>query len=197
MFLRISQVAKLAGVSNSAIRRWEKEKVLEADFRTPGKHRRYSYKKILRFLGLAKEESQETKVFIYGRVSSSRQKEDLERQLQGLKDYALENDWKISQVYKDIGSGLNDQRKGLVKLINDLPKKQPKYVLCTYKDRIARFGTNLLEEFCGIYDTKIKQINIKDQNEQEELVNSIVAILTSFSGKLYRQRRGKMTSKNK
>ena len=197
MFLRIGQVAKLTGVSNSSIRRWETEKVLEPDFRTPGKHRRYSYKKILRFLGLNKEESQEIKVFIYGRVSSSRQKEDLKRQIAGLKDYAQENNWKISQVYKDIGSGLNDQRKGLLKLITDLPKKQPKYVLCTYKDRIARFGTNLLEEFCGIYDTKIKQIKIKEQNEQEELVNSIIAILTSFSGKLYRQRRGKMTTTSK
>jgi predicted site-specific integrase-resolvase len=111
-----------------------------------------------------------------------------------LKDYALENDWKISQVYKDIGSGLNDQRKGLLKLITDLPKKQPTFVLCTYKDQIARFGTNLLEEFCGIYDTKIKEIKVKEQNEQEELVNSIIAILTSFSGKLYRQRRGKINS---
>ncbi|MCG3218880.1 MAG: recombinase family protein [Candidatus Heimdallarchaeota archaeon] len=100
--------------------------------------------------------------------------------MQGLKDYAQENDWKISQIYKDIGSGLNDQRKGLLKLIKDLPKKQPNYVLCTYKDRIARFGTNLLEEFCGIYDAKIKEIRIKDQNEQEELVNSIIAILTSL-----------------
>jgi DNA-binding transcriptional MerR regulator len=55
MFFRIGQVAKLAGISNSSIRRWEKEKILEADFRTPGKHRRYNYKKILRFFGLTKK----------------------------------------------------------------------------------------------------------------------------------------------
>ena len=67
-------------------------------------------------------------------------------------------------------------------------------MICTYKDRLARFGTNLLEEFCKIYDTKLKEIKIKEASEQEELVSSIIAIMTSFSGKLYRQRREKITS---
>jgi putative resolvase len=195
MHLRISQVAKLAGVSASSLRRWDKKGELKPDYKTPGGHRRYNYKKILKFLGLIKEVNKETKVVIYGRVSSSRQKEDLERQIQGLKNYAQEKKWKISKVYKDIGSGLNDQRKGLLKLIADLPKKQPNYIICSYRDRIARFGTNLLEEFCKIYDTKLKEIRIKEANEQEELVSSIIAIMTSFSGKLYRQRRGKVQSK--
>ena len=131
-----------------------------------------------------KEVNKETKAVIYGRVSSSRQKEDLERQIQSLKDYAKKMKWKISKIYKDIGSGLNDQRKGLLKLITDLPKKQPNYVLCTYKDRIARFGTNLLEEFCKIYDTKIKEIKIKKANEQEEAVYKNLAG-ANFSKKVY------------
>ena len=188
MYISIGHVAKLAGVSKSSIRRWEADNYLLPDYRTRGNPRRYLYTRILEFLGLKKRREQ-TEVFIYGRVSSSRQKEDLK--IQDLKDHVANNNWSLSGVYKDIGSGLNDNRKGLLKLIRDIPKKMPDYVLCSYKDRVARFGTRLLEEFCDIYNVKLVETRILESSEEEKLAHSIIAILTSFSGKLYRSRRGK------
>ena len=142
-------------------------------------------------LGLSKDNS-EKEVFIYARVSSARQKEDLKRQISSLENHAKSRNWRITGVYKDIASGLNDGRKDLLKLISDLPTKLPDYVLCTYRDRIARFGTRLLEQFCSIYDAQLLETQIKDITEEEKLAHSIIAILTSFSGKLYRSRRGRI-----
>ncbi len=190
MFISIGQVSRLAGVSKSTLRRWDE--YLVADYRTKGNHRRYMYKKIMNFLGLGKDKSEE-EVFIYARVSSGRQKEDLKRQIDSLENHAKSRNWKITGIYKDIASGLNDGRKDLLKMISDIPTKLPDYILCTYRDRIARFGTRLLEQFCNIYDVQLLETQIKDITEEERLAHSIIAILTSFSGKLYRSRRGRIT----
>ncbi len=149
MFISIGQVSRLVGVSKSTLRRWERDKYLIADYRTKGNHRRYLYKTIMNFLGLSRDKT-EKEVVIYARVSSGRQKEDLKRQIESLENYARERNWRITGVYKDIASGLNDGRKDLLRMISDLPTKLPDYVLCTYRDRIARFGTRLLEQFCNI-----------------------------------------------
>ena len=191
MFISIGQVSKLAGVSKSTLRRWERDEYLLPDYRTRGNHRRYRYNKILKFLGLIKDKS-EREVFIYGRVSASKQREDLKRQIEGLENYARDKNLKISGIYKDIASGLNDGRRDLLKMITDIPVKLPDLILCTYKDRIARFGTRLLEQFCSVYDVELVETQIKDITEEEKLAHSIIAILTSFSGKLYRSRRGRI-----
>ena len=83
MFISIGQVSKLAGVSKSTLRRWERDEYLLPDYRTRGNHRRYRYNKILKFLGLFKDKS-EREIFIYGRVSASKQRDDLKRQIEGL-----------------------------------------------------------------------------------------------------------------
>lgn len=90
MFISIGKISKLAGVSKSTLRRWEKDNYLVADYRTKGKHWRYKYNKILKFLGLAKVKSQK-EVFIYSRVSAIKQKDDLKRQIESLKDHAYNN----------------------------------------------------------------------------------------------------------
>jgi len=85
----------------------------------------------------------------------------------------------------------------LLKLVKNLPTLDIKYVLCTYRDRMARFGNLLLDEFCNIFDVEILEVQSKVETDEESLVQSIIAILYSFSGKLYRSRRGKtIMSKN-
>ena len=157
---------------------------------TEPKVKRYNYNKIVQFLGIVKKEK-ETKVAIYGRVSSGKQREDLSRQIDILKKYASDNNWKVYRVYSDIGSGLNDNRKNLLKLVSDLATSGIKYIICTYRDRMARFGNLLLDEFCKIFDIEIIEVQSKIESNEESLVQSIIAILYSFSGKLYRSRRGK------
>ena len=87
---------------------------------------------------------------------------------------------------------MNDGRRDLLRLISDIPIKLPDYVICTYKDRVARFGTRLYEQFCSIYEVKLVETQIKEISEEEKLTHSIIAILTSFSDKLYRSRRGRI-----
>lgn len=190
MYISIGKLARLAGVSISTLRRWDDDNYLKSDYRTRGNHRRYNYKSILQFLGIVKEEN-EINVVIYARVSSSKQKEDLKRQIKLLEDHADKKGWNIIRIYSDIGSGLNDTRKNLLKLVKDIPTSPIKYVLCTYRDRLARFGKSLLDEFCKIYDIEILEVQSRVETEEEGLVQSVIAILYSFSGKLYRSRRGK------
>ena len=109
-----------------------------------------------------------------------------------LERFAVKKGWIITRIYSDIDSGLNDNRKNLLKLVKDLPTSGIKYVLCTYRDRMARFGNLLLDEFCKIFDTEIIEVQSKIESDEESLVQSIIAILYSFSGKLYRSRRGKV-----
>jgi len=170
MFISIGQVSKLAGVSISTLRRWDCENYLNSDYRTKGDHRRYNYKRILQFLGIINE-AKEINVVIYARVSSSRQKEDLKRQIKLLENYATKKGWKVTRIYSDIGSGLNDNRKNLLKLVKDLPTSGNKYVLCTYRDRMARFGNLLLDEFCKIFDIEIIEVQSRaETNEESQLL---------------------------
>ncbi|MCE7735707.1 MAG: IS607 family transposase [Candidatus Heimdallarchaeota archaeon] len=138
------------------------------------------------------KERSEKKTIICARVSASKQKEDLNRQIISLKQYACKKGWKITGIYKDIASGLSDGRRNLLRMISDLPTKLPNFIICTYKDRVARIGTKLLEQFCSIYDIQLVETQIKEISEEEKLAHSIIAILTSFSGKLYRSRRGRI-----
>ena len=200
MYLRIGQAAKLLGVSPTTMRRWEEEGYLMPALRTKGNHRRYTYKQVIQAQGRKSTPKTETEteiaarpdpVVIYARVSAPKQKEDLQRQIESLKAYAHTKGWEVRKVYSDIGSGINDQRKYFLKMITDLPAIQPTRILCTYKDRIARFGIAALEEISKFFGTVILPIETKTSGEQEELVHAILAILYSFSGKLYRRRRKK------
>jgi len=125
-------------------------------------------------------------------VSATKQKEDLKRQITYLQNYANQQNWEIIKTYYDIASGLNDDRKGMLKMITHIPTKQPDYILCTYRDRVARFGTGILEQFCKFYGTKLREINVKHTSDEEELMHTFIAVLTSFIGKFYRARRGKI-----
>lgn len=192
MYIRIGQVAKLVGVSQTTIRRWEEQGILTPAYRTPGNHRRYEYKQVQQDLGILPQPiTKKEPIVIYARLSAPKQKEDLQRQIRTLRTYAETRGWEVLRVYKDIDSGINDNRKQLLKLLTDMPTMQPTRILCTYKDRIARFGTKIIEEVCKLFGTTIVPIKAKTSDEQDDLVQGVIAVLYSFSGKLYRRRRGK------
>ena len=203
MLIRISQVAYLLGVSATSLRRWDAEGILIPTFRTPGGHRRYKLTEVLALRdseeNLGSEAEVESHVnstaVTYARVSSPRQKEDLERQEKHLQSVVEEKEWILQRSYKDIGSGLNDQRKGLLRLIRDLPIIQPSVVVCSYGDRLARFGTNILRVVCELFGTTILVTHDQEHppTSDQQLVSDVLAVLTSFAGKLHRSRRGRQT----
>lgn len=202
MYISISKAAYMLGVSATTLRSWDTRNYLKPAFRTFGRHRRYKITTLLEITGQIKNNDYENKthqiqkvqVVSYARVSGSKQRHDLHRQLQHLESFVNSQHWHLLKSYKDIGSGINDKPKGLLQLIKDLPILQPQFVVCSYYDRLSRFGITLLETVCSLFSTKIittHEIVKEKQSNNQELVDNIVAILYSFSGKLYRARRGK------
>ena len=203
MLIRISQAAYILGVSATTLRRWDLTGNLKPTLRTQGGHRRYKLTSILAYTttGDSPTEEHETRgrhtptAVTYARVSSPRQKEDLVRQETHLQSVVDERGWSLLRSYRDIRSGLNDQRKGLLRLVRDLPVLQPSVVVCSYGDRLARFGTNILRVVCELFGTRI--IVTQDQQHpptsDQQLVSDVLAVLTSFAGKLHRSRRGRQT----
>ena len=204
MYLSIGKVAKLIDVSVSTLRRWDNDHVLSASYKTCGGHRRYKLTKILLFCnqigrkirGSSNQSDTRVQAIIYARVSSARQKEDLKRQQTHLESFVNERQWSLVKSYRDIGSGLNDKRTSLLRMVKELPIYQPDFLVCSYDDRLARFGTTIIKTVCDLFGTTILFTKKNDcvASLDNQLVTDVVAVLTSFAGKIHRRRRGRQTS---
>jgi putative resolvase len=192
-FLTIGQVASLLGVCTKTLRRGDSADRFKADFRTPGNHRRYEKARILAIIRPRKNTTRKTRVALYGRVSSSRQKKsgDLKRQLSNLKNYSAKKGYSVYKSYSDVGSGLNDKRKGLLKLLKDAALGKFEVIIVNYNDRLARFGLQIIKEYLKSWNVCLEIIHpsILDDSPYTELITDLTAILYSFMGKLYRMRR--------
>ena len=126
------------------------------------------------------------RVIIYSRVSSSENKDNLERQAERLVGYATAKGYQIVKIVKEVGSGLNDNRRQLENIL-----KQDDYniLLVEHKDRLARFGTHYLDVLLNRLGIRLEIVNLAD-NGKDELMQDLVAIITSFAARLYGQRRG-------
>jgi putative resolvase len=176
------EVAKIFGVSYVAVKKWAYAGKIKY-IKTPGGKYRYPESEVRRLLG---EQMPKGKVAIYARVSLADQKEDLERQKQKLVEYAKSKGYQDIEVIEDIASGLNENRKGLNKLFNLVTEKQIEAVFITYKDRLTRFGFKYLETFFSSYGCRIEAIDSEEVKEpQQELVEDLIAIVTSFAGRIY------------
>lgn len=131
-----------------------------------------------------KKPIKEDYVVIYSRVSSSENKSNLENQAQRLIDFCLANGWIIKEVIKETGSGLNDSRKKLLKLLKE--RKATKIVI-EHKDRLTRFGFNYIKE---LFDGEIIVVN-EAENDKQDLIQDFISVITSFCARIYGQRRSK------
>ena len=129
---------------------------------------------------------------IYARVSTNKQKNrgDLDRQIDYITREIIAKNPKNLKVFSEVGSGLNDNRKELKKLLYMVMNDEVDRIFILYKDRLTRFGFNYLEQICNKYGTKIIVISkeIQEKSIQEELAEDIISIIHSFSGKLYGMR---------
>ena len=127
------------------------------------------------------------KTAIYTRVSAAENKDNLEGQVKRLLDYCAAKGYSIAAVVKEIGSGVNDTRPKLVKLLTD---PTIGLIVVEHKDRLTRFGFNCLEQLLAMQGRKIEVINLAEDGK-EDLVQDFVSIVTSFCAQLYGQRRSK------
>ena len=184
--LRPKDACRVLGVSYVTLRRWIKEGKVRAVQTLGGKYRipESEVKRLLSGI-----ESREVRAIIYARVSSSDQRKDLERQIEYLTQYCSAKGYKVIDILSDIASGLKTNRRGLLKLFNYVVNKQVDVVVVTYKDRLTRFGFEYLDYFFKQYGVKIEVVYGEEPKDAyQELVEDLLAIVTSFTGKLYGMR---------
>jgi len=127
------------------------------------------------------------KTAIYTRVSAAENKDNLEGQAKRLVDYCAAKGYQVATVVKEIGSGVNDTRPKLLKLLTD---PAIGLIVVEHKDRLTRFGYNYIEQLLVMQDRKIEVINLAE-NGKEDLIQDFASIVTSFCARLYGQRRSK------
>jgi predicted site-specific integrase-resolvase len=176
--MKLSDYAKKTGVSYRTAWRWFKEGTISG----------YQMPTGTIIITLPENNTNPDKVVaIYCRVSDQGSKDNLSRQAQRLSDYAVAKGYKIYKVVKEIGSGLNDNRKQLSKLLND---DNYNILLVEHPDRLARFGLNYLEILLNKLGKELEIVN-KANNEKDELMQDLISIIYSFSARMYGLRRAK------
>lgn len=183
--LLMKEACEALGVTTKTIQRWDKEGKIRI-VRTPGGRRRIPLSEVERILG--KESLSQRKIAIYARVSSNEQKQkgDLKRQIDYLED-KIGSSFLLVETISEVGSGLNDKRKGLLKLMRMAKNGEITDIAVRYKDRLTRFGYGYLEEYFKSYNVEIHVMDDTrtTKSVQEELADDLISIITSFSGKLY------------
>jgi putative resolvase len=173
-------------VHPNTLRRWIHEGKVKA-VRTPGGKFRIPEEEVLRLEG----EIRETKILGYARVSSSTQKDDLERQKQLISNYARGKGYGEIEILSDIGSGLNERRRNFLKLLELVTQKRVSAVIVVSPDRLTMFGFETLKRLCSKFGTSILAINEEEKTLNEELVEDLIAIISHFAGRLYGMRSNK------
>ena len=199
--LNMKEAMDYLNVSKITLQRWDNSGKLKA-VRTSGGHRRYKLSDLEKFIGECHAEGKETDdviVATYARCSTSDQKQhgDIDRQSQRLSEYCAKKKYKVEYIIKDMGSGINDKRKGFVKLCKLITDKKINKVVIEHKDRLTRFQYNLIEFFFNSYGVDIELTDKKEYTEQEELVNDMMMLIASFSGRLYSARAKENARKRK
>ena len=175
--------AELLGVSVKSLQRWDRDGILKAN-RTPTNRRYYTYDQYLQFKGIQTENDIRDTV-IYARVSTRNQKDDLQNQVEILKQFCNAKGMIVNQCIEDFGSGLNYNRKKWNKLLDEVMENKIKTIVISNKDRFILFGYDWFEKFCEKFNTKIIIVNNETLSPNEELVQDIISILHVFSCRLY------------
>jgi len=182
----IGDAAQALGVSITTLRRWEAAGKLSA-IHTVGGHRRYDLAKLKPEMFHAAEQAQRSTI-AYARVSSHDQKDDLERQKQVLELYCARQGWTFELV-SDLGSGMNYHKKGLRRLLNAIIDGKVGRVVITHKDRLLRFGAELVFAICEAKNVEVVILNQgEDSTFEEDLAKDVLEIITVFSARLYGSR---------
>ena len=189
-YYSIGEFAKVIGKTTKTLRNWDQSgKLKPARVESTG-YRYYSQEQLNQFLGLKNMESKNKKVIGYCRVSSHKQKDDLERQIDNVKTYMYAKGYQF-EIITDIGSGINYNKKGLNQLIDMVTNSEVEKIVVLYKDRLIRFGYELIENICNKYGTTIEIIDNTKKSEEQELVEDLIQIVTVFSCRLQGKRANK------
>ncbi|TCS45838.1 IS607 family transposase [Pseudobacteriovorax antillogorgiicola] len=195
MKVRLTQAAKQLGVHPDTLRRWANADKIKVAGTTPGGQRLFDLNEIAQAIKSPTNRIlvQDKPTVAYARVSSHDQKDDLKRQVECLQLYCSSQGWNF-EVIEDLGSGMNYNKKGLKKLIKSLCNQEIGRLVITHKDRLLRFGSELIFSICEHVGSEVVVINSSEESTYEEdLTRDVLEIITVFNARLY----GSRSHKNK
>ena len=187
-YYSINKFSKILGVSAQTLRNGDKKGKLHPHHTSSNGYRYYSHEQLNQVMNV--KPNLDRIVIGYCRVSSNKQRDDLERQIENMKLY-LTAQGKPFEIISDIGSGIDYKKKGLKELMKRISQNKVDKVVVFYKDRLLRFGFELVEYIASLYDCDIEIIDHTEKTEQQELVEDLVQIITVFSCKLQGKRANK------
>lgn len=193
IYLSIHKVAKIIGVTPQTLRQWDSTGYFVPEQRRSNGYRYYSKEQVDKFVEQFNTIKNKNRINIgYCRVSTSKQKDDLLRQCENVELFlkTLNHPYRI---IKDIGSGINYNKKGLLELLEFICKNKVDTVYVLYKDRLVRFGFELIKYVAELHNTQIVILDSEDKTKEQELVEDLMQIITVFSCRLH----GKRASKTK
>ena len=182
-------VTQILGVTAQTLRNWDKEGKLKPAYTKSNGYRYYSEEDVLSYTK-ERDTKKERKLVGYVRVSSKKQEDDLNRQKENLESYLKQTNQEY-EIVSDIGSGINYNKPGLKKLIEKINIKEVDEIVVLYKDRLLRYGFELIEYFASLNNVKIRVLDKINKIEDEELVEDLVQIITEFSCKIQGKRKSK------
>lgn len=198
--INIENAAEMLGVSKDTLRNWDKNGKLKSQ-RTEGNHRRYRLGDILKILGVYDEmDKQKESVAIYCRVSSHDQKKkgDLDRQKGRILEYCVKKGYTVDHIIEEVRSGMSDTRPKLKTLFKLVRNREINKIVVEHKDRLCRFMFNIFVEFFDSFDVKIECVSQKrTKGFEDELVEDMLALMSSFSAKIYGKRSAANRKKKK
>lgn len=178
---KIGEFAKELNLSVKTLQNWDKSGFLKA-YRNPSNQRFYTEEQLIGILKQP-EEKINKKVIGYCRVSTSKQKESLYNQIQYLRDYTNAKGVILEEVYTDIGSGINYNRKNFNKILEEVENQEISQIYVTYKDRFVRFGFDWFNDFCKRHGAEIIVLNQPSTSPEQELAEDLLNIVTVFSAR--------------
>lgn len=182
-YVKIGEAAEYLGVTPQTLRRWEES----GDFQPSRKSKAGTRYYAVADLRGVRDNTQAPTV-CYARVSGAKQRDDLERQAAALEAFSAARGWQ-SITLRDVGSGINYRKKGLEELLERILRRDMRRLVLTHKDRLLRFGAELIFTLCELQGIEVVIINKGEQPSfEEELAQDVLEIITVFSARLYGSR---------
>lgn len=194
--MTVGKAAKYVNRTVNTLQRWDRIGKLKAH-RNQLTNRRFYYKSELdKVLGKMSISNTNRKIIAYARVSSNGQKDNLNDQLDYLRQYLNAKGIIANDYIGDIGSGLNYKRRKWLKLLKEVDQNKIDKIYVTYQDRFIRFGFDFFKQFCEWHNCEIIVLNNVNTSPDKELVNDLISIIHVFSCRLYGLRRYKKEIKS-
>ena len=181
---KVGEFAKLLNVTVKTLQNWDKQGTLKA-YRTPTNQRFYTEEQLNQILNLSNSNQKEKQGLKIGycRVSTHNQKNNLKNQEEYLRSYTNAKGVILDEVFTDIGSGINYNRKDFNKILELVEAGEVSEIYVTYKDRFVRFGFDWFNNFCEKHGTKIIILNQPSTSPEQELAEDLLNIVTVFSAR--------------